>query len=145
MPFKILIALAFWTTIGVACSSNAAQPTPIEFRRAGGIVGLDDQLMIDEQGHAELTRRAGDFGFDLTQDEFTRLRAALRDANFKAIPKDSRRKPYLVPDEISYVIVYTRAHCQNIGHGDSGETAIRDSVVERNRGRAWRVELCLET
>ena len=32
--------------------------------------------------------------------------AALRDANFASIAEDSHRKPYLVPDEISYVIVY---------------------------------------
>ncbi|MCI0474677.1 MAG: hypothetical protein L0Y55_00360 [Anaerolineales bacterium] len=122
MPFKILIALVLWTTIGVACNTSAPPPSPIEFRRTGGIVGLDDQLTIDEKGHAELTRRAGDFGFDLAQGDFARLTALLRDANFKTIPEDSRRKPYLVPDEISYVIVYQ-------GHTvKTSDTAIPDKL-----------------
>ncbi len=80
--------------------------SPIDFRRSGGIVGLNDQLTIDDKGRAKLTRRTGTFEFELTQDELARLRLGLRDANFAAIPGDSRRKPFLVPDEISYVIVY---------------------------------------
>ncbi|MEW5720131.1 MAG: hypothetical protein AB1817_16010 [Chloroflexota bacterium] len=107
MPFKILIVLVLWIATGVACNSSAAQPAPIEFRRSGGIVGLDDQLTIDEKGHAKLTtRRSGKPEFDLAQEELARLRAALREANFASLPEDSRRKPYLVPDEISYVIAY---------------------------------------
>ena len=104
--FSIWILLVCCAVALVACNDSAAQPSPIEFRRSGGIVGLDDQLLIDERGHAKLTRRAGNFEFDLTQDELARLHAALHDANFASISEDSRRKPYLVPDEISYVIVY---------------------------------------
>ena len=50
-------------------------------------------------------RRTGKFEFDLTADERNRLANALRDAGFASIPEDSMGKP-LVPDEISYMIVY---------------------------------------
>jgi hypothetical protein len=107
MTLRIVIVLALWLTIGIACNGNAAQPTSIEFRRSGGIVGLDDQLTLDDKGHAKLTaRRTGKSEFDLTQGDFARLTTLLRDANFASIPEDSRRKPFLVPDEISYVLVY---------------------------------------
>ncbi len=122
MQLRFLIASLVLATLGTACNGNTAQISPIEFRRSGGIVGLDDQLTIDAQGRAQLTRRAGDFEFDLTRDEFARLTALLRDANFKTIPEDSRRKPYLVPDEISYVIVYQ-------GHTvKTSDTAIPDKL-----------------
>ena len=103
--FSIFVLLAFVAVNLAACNSGAAQAASVEFRRSGGIVGLDDRLTIDDKGHAKLTRRAGNSEFDLTQDDLTRLRAALRDASFGSIPENSR-KPYLVPDEISYVIVY---------------------------------------
>jgi hypothetical protein len=103
---RTLLVLAFWAAIGVACTSDAPLAAPIEFRRSGGIVGLDDLLTIDAKGYAQLTRRTGKPEFDLAPGDFARLTALLRDANFKSIPEDSRRKPYLVPDEISYVIVY---------------------------------------
>jgi hypothetical protein len=107
---SLFFVLAFTALGMVACANNAPPVAPVEFRRSGGIVGLDDQLTIDEQGRAKLTtRRAGTFTFELAQGDFARLSALLRDANFAAIPEDSRRKPYLVPDEISYVIVY-RGH-----------------------------------
>jgi len=104
--FLISILLALVVTGLAAYNGGTAQSSPIEFRRTGGIVGMDDQLLIDDKGHAKLTRRTGNFEFDLAQDELARLRAALRDANFASIPEDSHRKPYLVPDEVSYVIVY---------------------------------------
>ncbi len=89
-----------------ACGADAASASPIEYRRTGGIVGFDDHLVIDARGHATLTRRAGKIEFDLRADDLARLHAALRDAGFAALPTDSTRKPYLVPDELSYVVVY---------------------------------------
>jgi hypothetical protein len=106
MQPKSLIAILFVAISLVACNGNASQSSPIEFRRTGGIVGLDDQLLIDDKGHAKLTRRSGKSEFDLAKDDWARLAARLRDANFNSIPEDSRRKPYLVPDEISYVIIF---------------------------------------
>jgi hypothetical protein len=102
----------WWTPTTNATARMAQTPTTqpsfssIEFRRSGGIVGLDDQLLIDDKGRAKLTRRTGNFEFGLAQEELARLHIALRDVNFASIPEDSRRKPYLVPDEISYVIGY---------------------------------------
>jgi hypothetical protein len=87
-----------------ACST-AALSSPIEFRRSGGIAGLNDALTIDAQGHATLVRRTGKYEFDLSADERNRLASALRNAGWASIPEDSMRKP-LVPDEISYVVVY---------------------------------------
>ena len=104
--FSTILLLAFVVVVSVACDGGAAQSSPIEFRRTGGIVGLDDELLIDDSGHAKLTRRTGKSEFDLAKDDLARFPAILLAANFASIPEDSRRKPYLVPDEISYVIVY---------------------------------------
>lgn len=100
------LILIFATSIlALTACSAATLSSPIEFRRSGGFAGFNDVLNIDANGHSTLTRRTGTFEFDLTLDERNRLANALRDAGFASIPEDSTRKP-LVPDEISYVIVY---------------------------------------
>lgn len=98
------IILVFVIVLLTACST-ATPSSPIEFRRSGGFAGFNDVLNIDANGHGTLTRRTGKFEFDLTADERNRVANALRAAGFASIPEDSTRKP-LVPDEISYVIVY---------------------------------------
>jgi hypothetical protein len=102
MRIILILAMSGWAL--TACSA-ATPSSPIEFRRSGGFAGFNDVLNIDANGHGTLTRRTGKFEFDLTIDERNRLANALRDAGFASIPEDSTRKP-LVPDEISYVIVY---------------------------------------
>lgn len=101
---RTLLMLASILLLLSACSA-ATPSSPIEFRRSGGFAGFNDVLNIDANGHGTLTRRTGKFEFDLTLDERNRLANALRNAGFTSIPEDSTRKP-LVPDEISYVIVY---------------------------------------
>lgn len=101
---RTILMLASILLLLSACST-ATPSSPIEFRRSGGFAGFNDVLNIDANGHGTLTRRTGKFEFDLTLDERNRLANALRDAGFASIPEDSTRKP-LVPDEISYVIVY---------------------------------------
>lgn len=100
---RIVLILAV-VLLASACST-AALSSPIEFRRSGGIAGLNDALTIDAQGHATLVRRTGKYDFDLSVDERNRLANGLRNAGWASIPEDSMRKP-LVPDEISYVVVY---------------------------------------
>ena len=101
MRTALILAVVLLST---ACSTVALS-SPIEFRRSGGIAGMNDVLTIDAQGHATLVRRTGKYEFDLSADERNRLAGALRDTGWAAIPEDSMRKP-LVPDEISYVVVY---------------------------------------
>ena len=86
-------------------------PTPqatstylIEYSRAGGIAGFNDELKIDAKGHVTLVRRTNKFEFDLTADELNRLQAVFRDVGFASMP-EVLPKP-LVPDEFSYTISY---------------------------------------
>jgi hypothetical protein len=95
----------WWTPTAELAPRTTPTLSLIEFRRSGGIIGLNDQMVIDAKGHVALTRRTGRFEFDLTGDETARLYAGLRDSVFGSIPEDSQRKP-LVPDEISYSITY---------------------------------------
>jgi hypothetical protein len=100
---RCILILLISVIVLPACAASPS--SPIEFRRSGGIVGFNDALAIDAQGRATLTRRNAKFEFDLNADERNRMATALRDAGFASMPQDSMRKP-LVPDEISYVIVY---------------------------------------
>ncbi len=108
--------------IGCACSPAPPPPSPIEYRRTGGIAGFNDHLLIDANGHATLTRRAGKLEFDLAPAEWAKLRQAFADAGFASIPADSTRKPYLVPDELSYVLVYAQHTVK------TSDTAIPDKL-----------------
>lgn len=112
---SLIVAVGFLAGCATAPTPTVPAPLPtqpssasastIEYRRSGGFAGFNDALTIDAQGHATVTRRTGKAEFDLTVDERNRLVTVFRDVGFASIPEDSTRKP-LVPDEISYVIMY---------------------------------------
>ncbi len=89
-----------------ACAPSApAAPTPIDYQRSGGFIGVQDHLTIDLNGHAALTRRTGNSEFDLTRDELTALQAAFQSAGFAALPENSM-PPAGIADAFFYVITY---------------------------------------
>ena len=95
----------FFPTMTPYLLSTPSAITIIEYSRTGGIVGYNDNLKIDANRHVTVKRRNVNIDIDLTANELNQLQLSLRDANFAAIPENSMPKA-LVPDEISYVIVY---------------------------------------
>ncbi len=76
----------------------------MEYRRTGGIAGFNDHLVINSDGKATLTRRTGKFEFTLPEDQVKQMQTAFQNTNFAAL-REAAPKP-LVPDELSYVIIY---------------------------------------
>jgi hypothetical protein len=96
------VVLAGWLS---GCAKPSAPETLIEYRRSGGLLGLDDQLAIQADGKAVLTRKSGRSEFALDGDTMSRLRALFEQAGFARL-----RKEYLPPhpsaDLFEYVVTY---------------------------------------
>ncbi len=108
-----VIGFALFLIALAACAPSATpvpptvsvQPTPIDYQRTGGFIGARDHLTIDMNGHAVLTRRTGNFEFDLSHDELGAIQAALQTAGWVSLPENSM--PLGVPaDGFSYTITY---------------------------------------
>jgi hypothetical protein len=104
IKFYVLVLFTLIGAASLACNSSGKM-SPIEYQRTGGIAGFNDHLAIDVNGHVRLTRRVGQFEFDLNADEAKKLDDALRAANLASIPENSAPK-LLVPDELSYRVIY---------------------------------------
>jgi len=89
------------------------QPTPIDYQRSGGFIGVQDHLTIDLNGHSTLTRRTSATQFDLSRDELGALQAAFQAAGFAALPENPT-PPASAADGFSYVIMY-QAHTVRTG------------------------------
>ncbi len=99
-----------------ACAPSApAAPTPIDYQRSGGFIGVQDHLTIDLNGHATLTRRTGNSEFDLTRDELTAIQTAFQSAGFASLPENSMPRAGTA-DAYLYVITYQGHQVQT---GDS--------------------------
>lgn len=120
------VSMAFIATL-IGCASATPTPIPIpiptqalpvpptvtvvpiggalaEYKRTGGIVGFNDHLVIQADGKATLTRRTGKFEFTLSAEQLKQTQAVFQIANFANLKEAPSR--LLVPDELSYVIVY---------------------------------------
>jgi hypothetical protein len=105
--------LAGWLS---GCAKPLAPETLIEYRRSGGLLGLDDRLAIQADGRAALTRKSGRSEFTLDGDTMSRLRALFEQAEFARL-----RKEYLPPrpgaDLFEYVVAH-KGHTVRTTDGD---------------------------
>lgn len=76
----------------------------VEYKRTGGILGFNDHLVIQPNGKATLARRTGKFDFTLSEDQLKQTQAVFQIAGFANLKEGPSK--LLVPDELSYVIVY---------------------------------------
>jgi hypothetical protein len=105
-----LIALALSACVPIATPVPPAptatmQPTPIDYQRSGGFIGVQDHLTIDLNGHVTLTRRNGTTEFDLSRDELGTIQAAFQTAGFAALPENPTPQGFAA-DGFTYVINY---------------------------------------
>ncbi len=99
------LSVAFSISILIGCAGAPTNAGAIvEYRRTGGIVGFNDNLIVHSDGKATLTRRTGKFEFTLTEDQVRQIQTAFQNANYAALREPASK--LLVPDELSYVIIY---------------------------------------
>ena len=110
MPRAFVILLL--VSLAAACAPSATltptlpiQPTPIDYQRSGGFVGVQDHLTIDLNGHATLTRRTSTTQFDLSRADLGAIQAAFQAAGFASLPENAT-PPAIAADGFSYVITY---------------------------------------
>ena len=82
-----VIAVLVLLVIGCA-STNPQVSTLIEYRRSGGIQGLDDHLVINTEGEATLTRRATRSQFNVDSDTMGQLRTVLEATGFLSLQRE---------------------------------------------------------
>ncbi len=86
----------------------------IDYQRSGGFAGLQDHLVIQVDGSAQLTRKGAERRFSLSQAELEQLTAALEKARFAEL-----REEYLPStqgaDLFDYVVTFRghRVHTQD--------------------------------
>ncbi|HEX7587773.1 MAG TPA: protealysin inhibitor emfourin [Anaerolineae bacterium] len=104
MP-RALVIMLFVSWVA-ACTPGATPlaPTPIDYQRSGGFIGVQDHLTIDLNGHATLTRRTTTTQFDLSRDQLGAIQTALQAAGFVTLTE--KPTPQGVADGFAYVITY---------------------------------------
>ena len=89
----------------VNCTTTMPSAILIEYRHSGGFVGLDDHLVIENNGEATLTRKSERYEFTLDSDTIDHLQTLFEEAEFSQL-----RKEYLPPrqgsDLFDYVVIY---------------------------------------
>jgi hypothetical protein len=101
----LVIAVAMLTAGLVGCVRASSSETLIEYRRSGGIAGLDDHLVIRKSGEAVLTRGSERYEFAVGDDTMDHLQTLFSEAEFSQLQKEylpSRQGA----DQISYVVTY---------------------------------------
>lgn len=84
----------------------------VDFRRSGGLVGVDDHLTISENGRATFTSKRGtQRNFALSPHKLRRLKAVLKKADFAKLcpnpqPCPMSQQPTPKPDAFQYWITY---------------------------------------
>lgn len=96
-----MIALFVFLAAGCA-ATNPQVSTLVEYRRSGGIRGLDDHLIIGTDGEATLIRRAARFEFTVGSDTLDQLRTVLNAADFPNL-----RREYLPERQGADLFEYT--------------------------------------
>ena len=85
---------------------NTQQSNPfVEYKRSGGFAGLNDHLILNENGTASLTRKSIDSEITVSETNMTQLRSMLESVDFRRLEKE-----YLASrqgaDYIEYQIIY---------------------------------------
>ncbi len=81
--FLFLIITSLFPTIGLfGCTRLSGIGVLIDYRRSGGIAGIDDQLAIDANGKATLTRQTGRYEFSVDAGTMKQLLSNLDNAGF---------------------------------------------------------------
>lgn len=75
----LITVLAAWLP---SCAKTASSATLVEYRRTGGIAGLDDHLIVRANGQATLTRRDQRYEFALERETLSQLQSLLDNAQF---------------------------------------------------------------
>ena len=125
MDFGALLTMAAMLMpllIGCLSTSSPEHVSFLEYRRSGGIVGIDDHLIIQDDGTAVLTRKRARSALTLGDEVMDELRSLLRATTFHTL-----RKEYLPSragaDLFNYVIT----------HGDhtvrTQDTAIPETLL----------------
>jgi len=84
---------------------NSEGETLVSYHRSGGVAGLVDHLVIDDNGHCILQRKTLKWEFNLAPDDLEHLRQVFEEANFFTL--DSQYLPANIgADRIEYVITY---------------------------------------
>ncbi len=70
------------------CTTAPSPDALIEYRRSGGFAGLDDHLVIEEEGEATLTRQLEHYEFTLDKDTMNQLQALFEEAEFSQLQQE---------------------------------------------------------
>jgi hypothetical protein len=101
--FTIVVAMLTGWLVG--CTKTSSSETLIEYRRSGGLLGLDDYLVIKKSGEATLTRKSDFYEFTLDEETLNHLQSLFEEAEFSQL-----RRKYLpsrqVSDSFEYVVIY---------------------------------------
>lgn len=104
LSFIAMTTLLSCFVLTLACSSRTAQDFGIvEFRRSGGVAGLDDHLTISPDGTAKLRRRAIRRELKIDAQVLDQLRKSVESARFHQL-KNEYLPPQVGADLIEYTI-----------------------------------------
>jgi hypothetical protein len=116
------IILASVTGCGSSSDAPSSKGIPLDFRRTGGFMNLNDHLVIDQNGKVSITRKNTKSEFLLTDESLNKLQTLFQQANFDKLNKenlpDKKRS-----DVIDYVVI-----CQSYSV-HTQDTAIPTSLV----------------
>lgn len=116
------LSVVLLVTLTVGCMTASAGNTPlVEYRRSGGIRGLNDHLVVNTGGTATLQRKIARLEFTLHPDTLAQLRDQLGSIDFSKLEREySPARPGA--DLIEYQIVYGRHAVRAV------DTAIPDEL-----------------
>jgi len=88
--FLIFLILAVTTSgcLGTRTPVTASPPLPtvlLDYHRTGGIAGVDDRIVIFNNGAALIATRAGNHAFQVNQSEIERIDRIFKQAGFDAL------------------------------------------------------------
>jgi hypothetical protein len=100
LSYLIIILLLF---ISTSCAGRSA--SWVDYRRSGGFLGLDDHLVIDENGNASLTRGQKTSEYTLDSQTITNLKSIFSKVSFSEL-QHSYLPTAKGADLIDYEITY---------------------------------------
>jgi hypothetical protein len=107
MKDGILLALVAIMVTGwlVGCGKASSTGMLVEYHRSGGFAGLDDHLVIMEDGESILTRKSERYEFSLDRDTVAGLQSLFKDAAFSQLGTESLPSRQGA-DLFEYVVTY---------------------------------------